>query len=151
MLVWLLDLGFGLGSAEISALTPLGHQRAPCIQPEEPIGSAVYKRQSALLQPRAQVPLQIFCTAEIPSFAPLTATLTMSLCLSGKQGITPSINIHTGQTIPQLRHKHLRTSDLMFCGHLWKPEIMCIAHIQENFFLLVLVDGHFLFVLIKII
>lgn len=106
------------------------------------------KEESALLQPRAQVPLQIFCTAEIHSFAPLTATPTVSLCLSGEQGITSSINIHTGQMIPQLRHKNLRPSDLMFCWHLWEPGIMCGTY-SRIFFLWVLVDGHFLFVLIK--
>lgn len=84
-----------------------------------------FTRQSALLQPRAQVPLHIFYTAEMHSFAPLPATLTVSFCLSGKQGITPSINIHTGQMIPQLRRKNLRPSDLMFCWQLWEPGITC--------------------------
>lgn len=125
VLVWLLDLGFGLGSAEITALTPLGHQRAPCTQPEEPIGSAVYK-------PGCPTATQSTGSrAEMHSFAPLTATLTVSFCLSGKQGITPSFNIHTGQMIPQLRHKNLRPSDLMFCWQLWEPGITCGTHSRK--------------------
>lgn len=75
--------------------------------------------------------IAIFYTIEIPSFAPLTVTLTLSLCLSERQEITQSINIHTGQIIPQLGHRKLRPSDWMVCWHPWEPEITCDTYSRK--------------------
>lgn len=57
---------------KIVALTPHGHQRAPCIQPEAPICTAstlfffFFKKQAApqSLQPRAQVLMQFLIPAK---------------------------------------------------------------------------------------
>lgn len=56
-----------------------------------------------------------------------------SACLVvwGRQEITLSINIDTGQLIPQLWHKKLRPSDLMFCWHLWEPGITCDTYSRQ--------------------
>lgn len=43
ILVYLVDLGFSSEVQKNVALTPLGHQRAPCIQPEAPIWSAKHR------------------------------------------------------------------------------------------------------------
>lgn len=48
-----------------------------------------------------------------------------------RQEITLSINIDTGQMIPQLWHKKPRPSDLMFCWHLWEPGITCDTYSRQ--------------------
>lgn len=150
-------------SARIAALTPLGHQRAPCIQPEVRIGSESTSLKEAGCLPLSPCsvkyrPYYNFYASTIHSSAPSTVTLTLSLCLLERETwcIQEAEDKH-GYQVPTL------VKWLPSCGTAtaWVPSLTCFAggyphlwpHVMQysRNLCIGLIGGHFLFLLIKTI